>query len=206
MGHSGVAPPLRADGNLPERARAVPNFGGLCAALCTALLAACATLPESAGTLAPGSFELSGRVAVRYGKEAASGRIDWRHTAARDEMLITNPLGQGIATLTRSDGEVILQTADTRTYRAPDAESLTEQVLGWQVPLTGLPFWVRARASASGPAEISRDQNGQVTVIAQDGWRIECLEYADNRPTRFVLKREGLEIRLFIDRWSEGSL
>ncbi len=119
-------------------------------------------------------------------------------------MLITNPLGQGIATLNRNDGEVVLQTADTRTFRAPDAESLTKQVLGWQIPLAGLPFWVRARA-ASGPAELGRDDSGRITRIVQDGWQIDCQDYEDERPTRVVLKREGLEIRLFIDRWSEGA-
>lgn len=172
-------------------------------AACAAFVAACASLPES-GPLESGAFELSGRVAVRYGKEAASGRIDWRHSQTRDEMLITNPLGQGIATLARSDGEVALQTADTRTFRAPDAESLTEQVLGWRIPLGGLPFWVRARA-APGPAELGRDDAGRVTRIVQDGWTIECQDHESGRPTRFILKREGLEIRLFVDRWSEGA-
>ena len=170
---------------------------------CATLIAACASLPET-GPLESGAFELSGRVAVRYGKEAASGRIDWRHSNARDDMLITNPLGQGIATLARADGEVVLQTADTRTFRAPDAESLTGQVLGWQIPLGGLSFWVRARP-ASGPAELGRDDAGRVTRIVQDGWTIECQDYESERPTRFILKREGLEIRLFVDRWSEGT-
>lgn len=170
-----------------------------------ALLAGCASLPGSDVALAPGAFELSGRVAVRYGKEAASGRIDWRHGPDRDELLITNPLGQGIARLSRGAGEVLLETADSKSYRAADAESLTEQVLGWRVPLSGLSYWVRARAAPAGTAELSRDAGGQVTAIAQDGWRIDCLDYAGDRPTRLVLKRDGLEIRLFIDRWTEGS-
>ena len=182
---------------LPSLARLIPL------AVFATLIAACASLPD-AGPLESGAFELSGRVAVRHGKEAATGRIDWRHSAARDDMLITNPLGQGIATLARGDGEVVLTTADTRTFRAPDAERLTEQVLGWQIPLAGLPFWVRARA-ASGHAELDRDDTGRITRIVQDGWTIEYQDHEGQRPTRLILKREGLEIRLFIDRWSEGA-
>lgn len=190
--------------NIPIHATIVPSLARLILpAACAAFIAACASLPDT-GPLESGEFELSGRVAVRYGTEAASGRIDWRHSKTRDDMLITNPIGQGIATLKRNDGEVVLQTADTRIFRAPDAESLTEQVLGWQIPLTGLPFWVRARA-ASGPAELGRDDTGRITRIVQDGWQIDCRDYEDQRPTRVVLKREGLEIRLFIDRWSEGA-
>lgn len=172
---------------------------------CTALLAACASLPDAVSPLGEGAFEVSGRVAIRYGKEAATGRIDWRHTTARDEMLITNPLGQGIATLTRSDGEVILKTADSRTFNAQNAEELTGQVLGWQVPLDGLPFWIRARAASNRAATLGHDDQRRVITIEQDGWRIDLQDYEGERPTRFVLRREGLEIRLFVDRWTEGN-
>src|SRR5882672_12629140 len=65
-----------------------------------AVLGACASLPE-AGPPLPGGFELSGRVAVRHGKDAASGKIFWRHSDDSDELLITSALGQGIARLSR---------------------------------------------------------------------------------------------------------
>ncbi|HLQ03041.1 MAG TPA: lipoprotein insertase outer membrane protein LolB, partial [Burkholderiales bacterium] len=54
-------------------------------------LGACAGLPEA--PLPPGGFELSGRVAIRHGKKAASGRIFWRHSNDADELLLTSPLG-----------------------------------------------------------------------------------------------------------------
>jgi len=33
-------------------------------------------------------FDLSGRLAARYGKEAFTGNIAWRHAKSADEMLI----------------------------------------------------------------------------------------------------------------------
>src|SRR5438128_1585253 len=92
-----------------------------------AVLSGCSQLaPIPEGGPTAGGFELTGRVAVRYGKESATGRVQWRHDDGSDDLLITNPLGQGVARLTRSGPEVQLQTNDGRTFREPDAETLTE--------------------------------------------------------------------------------
>ena len=101
-------------------------------ALCIAagvILSACAALPEG-GPPAPGGFELSGRVAIRHAKDSGSGRIFWRHSDDADELLITSPIGQGIARITREGDRFQLVTGQGKEYRAADAESLTEQALG----------------------------------------------------------------------------
>src|SRR6267378_7179883 len=118
-----------------------------------AVLGACASLPE-AGRPLPGGFELSGRVAVRHGKDVASGRIFWRHSNDADELLITSPLGQGIARLDRNGDQFRLVTGDRKEYRADNAEDLTEQALGWRLPLAGLSDWVQARPNPDRPAEV----------------------------------------------------
>ena len=71
------------------------SFRGPPLAGVVAFLAACAAIPPE--TLPPGSFALVGRVAVRYGDEAASGRLTWRHSGVADELRISTPLGQGVA-------------------------------------------------------------------------------------------------------------
>ncbi len=166
------------------------------------MIAACTAIPvQRAATGTQGAFELTGRIAVRYGKEGASGRIAWRHGAGEDEMLITSPIGQGIATISRRDGEVRLVTSDQKEYRARDAESLTEQVLGWRLPLTGLPDWVQGRADPARPAELERDAQSRLTQLRQDDWRIEYQEYEGDRPSKLKLSRADLEIRLVVDDW-----
>ena len=81
-----------------------------------AVLGACASLPE-AGPPLPGGFELSGRVAVRHGKDAASGKIFWRHSDDSDELLITSALGQGIARISRGGDRFRLVTGDNQEER-----------------------------------------------------------------------------------------
>ena len=174
------------------------RFGPAFAA--AAVLGACASLPD-AGPRLPGGFELSGRVAVRHGKDAASGKIFWRHSDDSDELLITSALGQGIARISRERDQFRLVTGDRKEYRAPDAESLTEQALGWRLPLSGLSDWVQARASPERPAEVL-GRAGEGLEIRQDGWRVAYEEFREGRPFRLRLSREGIEIQLIVDQWA----
>jgi len=64
---------------------------------------------------------------------------------------------------------VTLTTAEPREYHAADVESLTQQVLGFRLPLGGLADWVRGRPSPD---------------LERRGWRIEYQEYAAELPSR----------------------
>jgi len=170
--------------------------------LFTVVVAACAVLPaDRDADFSHAEFGLAGRVAVHYGSEGASGRFVWRHSAAADDLLISSPVGQGIARLTRRHREFELVTSDEKTYRAADAESLTQEVLGWSLPLSGLPDWVQGRADPARPAELLRDASGRPAELKQDQWRIEYQEYEGNRPSKLRLSRDDLEIRLVVDEW-----
>lgn len=169
------------------------------------LLAGCATIEEQAAPAGPigDAFYLSGRVSVKYGSEAASGGISWQHDTASDDLLISNPLGQGVARIVRRDALVSLTTSDQKVYQASDVESLTEQVLGWRLPLAGLPDWVRGRATAGALAQTRPDGAQRPAELRQSGWLVEFLEYdaAYGLPERLRLSREDVEIRLVIDQW-----
>jgi outer membrane lipoprotein LolB len=176
----------------------------LCAAAATLLLLAACAAPGFVLPAADADFELAGRIAFRYRDDAGSGNIDWRHGERFDEMLLTTPFGQGIARLARADGEITLTTQDGREFKAADAESLTEQVLGFRLPLVGLADWVRGRPAAKpapGPVRERRDAAGRLTEFEQAGWKVSYLEYADARPARMTLTFPGLELRLAISAW-----
>jgi outer membrane lipoprotein LolB len=165
------------------------------------LAAACAQLEQAPTDEAV--FELSGRLAARHGAETFSGAIAWRHAAASDEMLITSPIGAGVARIVRQGDSVVLTTAEPREYRATDAESLTEQALGYRLPLAGLADWVRGRPSAKLPAgKAEQGADGKLQSLEQGGWTVEYLEYAGERPYRMrLLYPGGIELRLAISEW-----
>ena len=170
-----------------------------CAAAIAFLLAACAApqFRESAGNVV---FELTGRIAVKYRDEAASGNVAWRHSGDADEMLITSPLGGGIGRIVRTKDLVTLTTSEGHDVSARDAEALTEQVLGFRIPLAGLADWVRGRAGP-GEAVAHKDAEGRLAELEQSGWKIEYLAWSEGLPQRMRLTYPGVELRLAISEW-----
>ena len=106
---------------------------------------------EAAAALV-GGFTLEGRISVNYGTQNLSGKLRWAHSAASDDIALASPLGSQVARLVRDSTGVALTDSEQVTHRAGDAESLTQQRLGWRLPLTGLSAWVRGR-TLGGTAE-----------------------------------------------------
>jgi len=149
-------------------------------------------------------FALTGRLAIRHDGERSSAGVRWSHRSGVDEILLFTPLGQTMARIGRDAQGVVLDTSD-KHYVAQDAEELTQQVLGWRLPLDGLRYWVLALPAPESKAGIEHDANGQVSTMRQDGWAIRYTRYAaqasDSLPLRMNLQREGAEIQLLIDEW-----
>jgi outer membrane lipoprotein LolB len=99
----------------------------------------------------------------------------------------------------------VLLEASVKQYFEQDAETLTERVLGWHLPLSGMRYWVLALPAAGSEALIERAGNGQVKVLRQDGWEINYTRYAaetpDSLPLRLTLQRDGMTMQLLIDEW-----
>jgi outer membrane lipoprotein LolB len=160
--------------------------------------AGCAGLPPEGTGMAPArppapqitAFALAGRIAVRHGDSNYSARVSWRHDPIRDAILLTTPLGQGIAEVTRDAGGARLTLADRREFAAADWEELSERLFGVRLPLAELPHWVLGDIPGDGA-----------------GWRVDILQREDAPanplPTLLELKRDDTEVRLKIDEWSE---
>jgi outer membrane lipoprotein LolB len=170
------------------------------AAAAAAFLAACAHVELKPP--AEVEFDLLGRIAAHYANDAFTGNVQWRHAARGDEMLITTPMGQGVARIVREGDAVQLTTADGKDYRAPDAESLTERTLGFRLPLEGLADWVQGRATPGVPAKEQKTSDGKLQTLDQRGWHVDYQAYGDdNRPSLMRLTYEGVELRLAISQW-----
>ena len=135
----------------------------------------------------PLEFDMAGRIAARYREEAFSGIVTWRHAADGDEMLLSTPMGQGVARIVRQGEAIVVTTSEGQEYSDRDGEALTERVLGFRLPLGGLADWVRGRPA---PALEAR------------GWKVEYQERDEQgRPARLRLTYPGVELRLAISAW-----
>ena len=173
------------------------------------VLSACATTQGTSAQQRPAQPELaayafSGRVAIKHNGERSSAGVRWTHRGVEDEILLLAPLGQTVARIS-SDAQGVLLEASGKKYFEQDAETLTERVLGWHLPLSGMRYWVLALPAAGREAVIERAENGQVMVLRQDGWEINYTRYAaetpDSLPLRLTLQRDGMDLQLLIDEW-----
>lgn len=171
---------------------------------CAAPLPREVPLPGSDPALIKG-FQLSGRVAVKYDGQGFSGGLRWQRNGETDDVLILSPLGQGVARIERDAKGVTLTAPDQRPYRAKNTAELTQQVLGWRLPLDGLRYWTLGVAAPASTAIREVDADQHLSRLTQDGWRIDFLGYTrfdgTDLPGKIVLQRDEVEVKLVIDLW-----
>ena len=165
--------------------------------------------PSTAISVNPAAdFNILGRISIRDRDQSSSGTFRWRHLASNDEILLFTPLGQTIAEITNDPEGVRLITSKLEAFYAKDVESLTEEILGWRLPLSGLKYWIQGVHSPFTSAEKDVNTAGQVVAIRQDGWKILYTHYTAAQSNQPPLPRvlelvyADLKIRLAIDNWN----
>ena len=157
------------------------------------LVASCAitpeatTLPELQGV--PTSFEMSGRLAVRQGQRSDIAKLRWTHAGARDEWIISSPIGNEVARIDADAKEAVLRRAGAEPETAPDFSSLTERILGVALDPATLAGWL----------------HGAGGTLTKEGWTVTLDEKqragAVDIARRFTAARGDVSVRLVVDEY-----
>jgi outer membrane lipoprotein LolB len=154
------------------------------------------------------TFAVQGRIAILTASKGFSGSIHWQHHTAGDDIQFYSPLGAQLGALSQTAAGVSLTTGQQHTLYADDAEALTQQTLGWSLPMQGLPDWLLGRPHDAEKATLAWDQDGKLTHLSEQGWDIEYPLYmaADGfmLPGKVVLKSKRLDLKLVIEQWQTG--
>ena len=193
------------------------------------LLSGCAVLtptpaPRSNAILAvpvyQTSLALSGRLSVRYqqdGKEEAlHGSFRWLQTPEQITVTLLSPLNQTLATIEITPTSARLIEAGKPPRSADNIETLTNETLGWTLPVDGLRGWLQGFSIDSGkPVPIAQPGSDNATpVVTRDGWQIQYISWFNEdappltRPKRIDLQRTTpalgeMAIRIVIDTWQQ---
>jgi len=171
---------------LPTR-RPAP-FAALCAAAClfTAALAGCATSTANLSTATVGDYretiDLTGKLSVNYQKdgrrESITGNFNWEQRPGAIDVALISPLGQTVATINVTPTAATLVQGGQEPRSADDIDSLTQQTLGWPLPVSGLRDWLQGYA-LDGQGRRFRASPANNTVTTGDGWRLRFVEWQD---------------------------
>lgn len=152
-------------------------------------------------------FSLKGRIAVNTEGKGYSGGLTWAHNPETDKIEMFSPLGSKVSEITKNNAEVTLTTSDGKHFNAIDAETLTQNILGWRLPLSGLVDWVVGHPAVnSGVAtDITLDELGRIMSLKQDGWDIEYAQYADydgySLPSKITLRSPKVNLKFVVESW-----
>ncbi|CAG0955593.1 Outer-membrane lipoprotein LolB [Methylophilaceae bacterium] len=153
------------------------------------------------------TFYLHGRIGIQTEGKGTSGATRWRHRPEVDDISMLSPVGGTLAKIISGADGVTLTTNDGKMFQASDAQSLTQQHLGWSLPLQGLPDWALGRPTAKLTEYMEWDAWGRIVKLQQDGWEIEYPEYMQaggyNLPRKVNLRSSKLTLKLIIERWDE---
>lgn len=181
--------------------------------LAAGLLASCASAPPTAlpSRDAVRDFALEARFALRVSApgeaaQSSGGRLSWEHRLSGDRILISSPLGYGLAEIDITPTLSRLQTADGKTRESDDPDALMEEVTGQRLPVSQLPAWLLGRSG--GNALITSDDHRRPSSLREAGWHIDYFydeAGPDALPSRLTLSRESeIELRLRIEEWKEA--
>ncbi|WP_319636963.1 outer membrane lipoprotein LolB [Janthinobacterium aquaticum] len=193
-------------------------------------LSACSTLQSPfSGSAAPSAqsvapyreqIELAGRLNVVYQKndkpESATVNFTWQQSPARIDVGLFSPVGSTLATIAVTPQQAVLEQSGKAPRSAPDVDSLSAQMLGWALPVSGLRDWLQGYATGEdGKRFVASPQHDSVTT--KDGWRLRYVSWQDGaadavpQPRRIDAERntsaqaDAVSLRIVLDPITPAS-
>jgi outer membrane lipoprotein LolB len=168
------------------------------------------------------TIALGGRMSIRYTQnnleQAVHGSFTWDQQTRHIVLSLLSPLGQTLATIDIRPGMAVLTQSDKVPLAATDVDILTEQALGWPLPVAGLRDWLQGFGSSQdGQPFVAQPAQAPQRVLTPDGWTLTYGEWQDdaantaqNRPKRIDLTRDTrqagpVSIRIVIDKWQASG-
>jgi outer membrane lipoprotein LolB len=148
------------------------------------------------------AWQLDGRAAGAVGAQGWQATLNWRQHGELSEVHLSGPFGVGALVLKRSPDGLSLNGA-------PPSDTVLTQLqerLGFELPLDRLRYWLLGVPDPGAAFDLKRNGQDRAAQLTQDGWSIGYDRYmavaGDSLPALVVLSREGVRVRIAVDRWT----
>lgn len=138
-----------------------------------------------------GVFNASGRMSVKVDGQGNYAHFDWTRQDNVETIDINTPIGTTVGQLCQDSEGALAVDNKNRVYTAPNAEALSEQFLGYALPVHYLGVWVNGEWVRGMPYHIQ--DNGK---LQQLGWTISRELNPDDTPRIVLLENDKMKIRL----------
>ncbi|HEH9411498.1 TPA: outer membrane lipoprotein LolB [Aeromonas salmonicida] len=148
-------------------------------------------------------WQLSGKMAIITAQQKGSARVNWQQNGDDYRLNLTSLIGTHILELSRSKGEITLIDNEGNPHQSQDAEALIYQLTGWNIPVQGLPEWIKG---LPGKAEFELNSDSSLASVRDGQWQIVYGDYQDQDgyrlPHLLTMTGQGSRLKLQINQWT----
>ena len=152
------------------------------------------------------SWKLKARIAIQLDKEGGSASMDWKQSEDDYLIRIVPPFGRGAFELDGNSEGVTMRGSDDQIFHASNPETLLQTHLGWQVPVSGLIYWIRGLPDPNVNVKtMVLDEQARIQHLSQNSWDVSYKSYIQsdglNLPKKMSMQNQNLKVKLVIREW-----
>lgn len=122
-------------------------------------------------------WEAKGKLGVRSPRENGSANLTWQQAHSNYRIHLSGPLGAGATVISGSPGGVSLQRGSDPAVFSPNPAQLTDQIMGWPLPVSEMLYWVRGLAAPGAYSGQQKNAQGMLQSLQQSGWQLNFSGY-----------------------------
>ncbi len=140
-------------------------------------------------------FTSDGRLSVNVNGKGYSAHFSWQKQNATEVLDVSTPLGSTVGQICQ-DRQGLIAVAGKEIYTASSVTELSQQLMGFDLPLDHLSYWAQGVIVPDQTHQI--DQEGR---LRQMGWQISRTALASEpfKSRRVELTRKDMAIRIVFD-------
>ncbi len=122
-------------------------------------------------------WQLHARIGLRSKDRSGSATLIWEENPGQRKLRLIGPLGGGVIQLQQDGNGVTITDSKGKTWQSTDAGELIRRVTGWQIPVSGLRWWLLGLVEPGSKAESTFDASQRLSNVQQGGWNVTLEKY-----------------------------
>ena len=158
------------------------------------------------------SWKMHARIGLQSKDKSGSATLIWDEKPDTRHLRMLGPLGGGLIQLKQDATVVTIQDSNGRVWLGGNARELIHRVTGWQIPVSGLRWWLLGLTEPGSKAEFTVDESQRLHSVQQSGWRVILNKYAMfsgyELPTSIVVESANnpdddrhVRVKLIVKEW-----
>lgn len=157
-------------------------------------------------------WQLNARIGLRSQDRSGSATLIWDENIEQRRLRLIGPVGGGLILMQQDNTGVSLQDSTGKTWHAADPAELIKRVTGWQIPVSGLRWWLLGMTEPGSTVDYTLDDSQRLATVKQGGWKVTLAKYTlfDNYELPATVTVESLtskdddryiRVKLIVKEW-----